>query len=83
MHTHHVHHTHTHHLPLLDYSSKRATLAPLWSAVTHKMSHLAHELERGIRKSAILGPSKRGKHKGGGPPWSGPPGVPWGFPPMY
>ena len=83
MHTHHVHHTHTHHLPLLHHTTTREPLHPLWSAVTHKVSHWAHELEVGINRAARRG-AKRGKRGGGGgPPWSGPPGVPWGFPPMY
>ena len=83
MHTHHVHHTHAHHLPLSHLGARHEPAHPFLSAVSHKFSHLAHELQVGINRAALRGISKKGKRRGGGPPWSGPPGVPWGFPPMY
>lgn len=83
MHTHHHHVSHDRHLAHHDFSVHQGATAPLWSSVRHAVSGWAHQLGGAINKATLLETGRRGRRKSGKGPWSGPPGVPWGFPPMY
>ncbi len=76
------HHAHPHHPAHYHDPAHHPGAPPVWSAVSHAVSGWAHHLGGAINR-AVLASGRPSKRRGGKGPWSGPPGVPWGFPPMY